>query len=74
MTNGADRLLSDLTMTVKFYADKSEDDQTLADLVVVAEQMLETLSCLRRNQIMRAALGARHEQFEKKAASAGSLN
>ncbi|MEM9668759.1 MAG: hypothetical protein AAF950_07515 [Pseudomonadota bacterium] len=58
MTNGADKLLSDLTMTVKFYRDRSDNDPALEDLVIVAEQMLETLSCLRRNQVMRAALGA----------------
>lgn len=74
MINRADRLLSDLTMTVKFHADHKKDDPALADLMVVAEQMLETLSCLRRNQIMRAALGARHEQFTKKTANSGVLN
>jgi len=73
MTNGADRLLSDLTMTVKFYVERADKDPALADLVVVAEQMLETLSCLRRNQVMRAALGAKSVRLEQPLA-ADSLN
>ncbi|MEM7663023.1 MAG: hypothetical protein AAF292_12325 [Pseudomonadota bacterium] len=74
MTNGADRLLSDLTMTVKFYADRGESDPALADLVVVAEQMLETLSCLRRNQVMRAALGARNTHLGAKVSEPSVVN
>ncbi|MEM6898650.1 MAG: hypothetical protein AAF583_02605 [Pseudomonadota bacterium] len=74
MINGADRLLSDLTMTVKFYSDKKEQDPALTDLVVVAEQMLETLSCLRRNQVMRAALGAHNASLHPKTTETSALN
>ena len=58
MTNGADKFLSDLTMTVKFYADRKGTDPALQGLTEVAEQMLETLHCVRRNQVMRAALSS----------------
>lgn len=63
MTNAADRLIADLTMTIKYYADRRETDEPLNELTAVAEHMLETLSCLRRNQVMRAALSARSSEL-----------
>jgi hypothetical protein len=50
----SDSLISDLTVTLKFYQQRTDTSSDLEELLDISEHLLEAVAIVRRAQIIRA--------------------
>ncbi|MEE9379954.1 MAG: hypothetical protein V3V03_00985 [Hyphomonadaceae bacterium] len=51
----SDSLISDLTVTLKFYQQRTDTSSDLEELLDISEHLLEAVAIVRRAQIIRAS-------------------
>jgi len=53
MSQLADSLITDLSMTLKFYEQRRQGSNDLNELVSLSEHLLDALGAIRANQVLR---------------------